>query len=74
MNNDIIICYASWQHKLKTYIHKITAGNDDKKQALTYTCNRAQNNKHSAKLLHAADLMYTLHIHKYDVIHKTGNT
>ena len=61
MNNDIIIiCYASWQHKLKTYIHKITAGNEYQKQILTYTCNHTQNYKHSAKLLHTADLMAAL--------------
>jgi len=54
-----MIYYASWQHKLKTYIHKITAGNEYKKQILTYTCecDHTQNYKHSAKLLHTADLM-----------------
>ena len=36
---------------------KITAGNEYKKQILTYTCSHVQNYKHSAKLLHTADLM-----------------
>ena len=58
----MMIYYASWQHKLKTYIHtyiihKTKAGNDYKKRILTYTRNHTQNYKHSAKLLHTADLM-----------------
>ena len=53
-----MIYYASWQHKLKTYIYKIIAGTEYKKQILTYTsCNHTQNYKHSTELLHTADLM-----------------
>jgi len=55
-----MIYYASWQHKLKTYIHKITAGNDYKKKQIgpySHTHEFTQNYKHSAKLLHTADLM-----------------
>jgi len=37
-----MIYYASWQHELKTYIHKTTAGNDYRKQILTYTCNHTR--------------------------------
>ena len=45
-----------WGHT----VYKITAGNDYKKRILTYTRNHTQNYKHSAKLLHTADLMQLL--------------
>ena len=41
----------------KTCTHKITAGNEYRKQIFTYTCNHIQNYKYSAKLLHTADLI-----------------
>ena len=54
----IMIYYASWQHKLKkTYIHKIAAGSDYKKTKYSHTHSITRNYKHSAKLLHTADLM-----------------
>jgi len=35
MYSIIMIYYASWQHKLKMYIHKITARNGYEKQIVT---------------------------------------
>ena len=47
-NKHIIMVYcASWQHKLKTHIHKITTGNEYRKQILTYTCNHTLYYKHA---------------------------
>ena len=72
-NINIMIYYASWQHKL----NNIHAQNHSRKQGNgyknvnTYTRTHAQKNyKHSAELLHTADLIMSF-IH---VVYNVGVT
>jgi len=51
-----MICYASWQHKLKhTYVKLQQEMTTKSKYSHTHAI--TQNYKHFAKLLHTADLM-----------------